>query len=138
MLHLIQAQQYCSMLLTTMNNVASTTVILQAHNFWPCIQRKQGDAGVQRVVPPWCDISSELSSRSRFLLCFKGFIVVFWFSFSKINISRQYRPTRIVHCCSGDPALVAKLSKKLFANMLISMHRVMIARRKERMIKLST
>ena len=40
LLHAIQSQQYCSMLLTTVNNVGSTTLFnpveLQAHDFLPC------------------------------------------------------------------------------------------------------
>ena len=40
LLHAIQPQQYCSMLLTTVNNVGSTTLFnpveLQAHDFLPC------------------------------------------------------------------------------------------------------
>ena len=40
LLHAIQPQQYCSMLLTTINNVGSTTLFnpveLQAHDFLPC------------------------------------------------------------------------------------------------------
>ena len=42
LLHAIQPQQYCSMLLTTVNNVGSTTLLnpaeLQAHDFLPCIR----------------------------------------------------------------------------------------------------
>ena len=41
LLHAIQPQQYCSMLLTAINNVGSTTLFnpveLQAHDFLPCI-----------------------------------------------------------------------------------------------------
>ena len=44
LLHAIQPQQYCSMLLTAINNVGSTTLFnpveLQAHDFLPCTRPK--------------------------------------------------------------------------------------------------
>ena len=45
--HAIQPQQYCSMLLTTVNNVGSTTLFnpveLQAHDLLPCTQQKMNN-----------------------------------------------------------------------------------------------
>ena len=48
LLHAIQPQQYCSMLLTAISNVGSTTLFnpvqLQAHDFLPCTFRKVSQA----------------------------------------------------------------------------------------------
>mgnify|MGYP002804046210 FL=1 len=42
-LHLIQIQEYCSMLLTTGDSVGSTVliipIVLHAYNFWLCTKR---------------------------------------------------------------------------------------------------
>ena len=47
LLHAIQSQQYCSMLLTTVNNMGSTTLFnpveMQAHDFLPSTQQKMNN-----------------------------------------------------------------------------------------------
>jgi hypothetical protein len=57
LLHPIQAQQYCSLLLTSVNNVSRTTLFnpvkQRAHNFYACTASNVSDSVVLDVIGHW-------------------------------------------------------------------------------------